>query len=440
MRLRLVHTLSLMLIAAVLLAVLGIGLATAWNLRNGFSDYIAARDAERLEQFAQLVAQAVDEAGGIQALPAGQLDLFFLLGQLGQRGSQGLERRPLGPPPEPRFSPGDAPRFAPGRRPGPDRDQAPDWDSRRGPPPPLPGPPGMAGGPPPDGPDPFGERICVVALNGQLLAGRLVAATLRGAIERPVIVRGEPIAYVRLRPPAGIADAVDARFLRSQYLGILGVSVVLLLIAVMSAGLTARYWVRPLIAVQLATARLARGELAVRVGRRGGWASRTDEIGDVVRNVDAMAESLQRIESARRRWIADMSHELRTPLTVLRGEIEALVDGVRPLRTEAIVSLRAEVVRLGALIEDLHLLAIADLQGLPCHVVDTDAVEIVRAAGQRFASLFQRAGLDLRLPLPQTRACRYAGIPRASSSSWANFWKTACATPTRPARFASTCR
>jgi hypothetical protein len=48
MRLRLVHTLSLLLLSAVLLAVVGMAGVTAWNLGHGFADYLAARDIERL--------------------------------------------------------------------------------------------------------------------------------------------------------------------------------------------------------------------------------------------------------------------------------------------------------------------------------------------------------------------------------------------------------
>ncbi|MCW5597765.1 MAG: hypothetical protein KIT59_01405 [Nitrosomonas sp.] len=39
-------------------------------------------------------------------------------------------------------------------------------------------------------------------------------------------------------------------------------------------------------------------------------------------------------------------HELRTPLSVLRGELEAIMDGIRPLTQEAIKSLSSDVMRL----------------------------------------------------------------------------------------------
>ena len=68
MRIRLVHTQALLLLCAVLMAVLAMGALSAWNLRNGFSDYLATRDVERLEQFALLVSQTAERAGSIASL------------------------------------------------------------------------------------------------------------------------------------------------------------------------------------------------------------------------------------------------------------------------------------------------------------------------------------------------------------------------------------
>jgi two-component system sensor histidine kinase BaeS len=145
-----------------------------------------------------------------------------------------------------------------------------------------------------------------------------------------------------------------------------------------------------LAAVHEATSRIASGELGVRVPL-----TRGDEIGDVVKNVNLMAESLQRMEGARRRWMADISHELRTPLAGLRGEAEALLDGVRPLTRAAVVSLHEDMLRLSALVDDLHLLAMADLHSLPCRLADTDAAELVRETVGRFESRALAARLTL---------------------------------------------
>lgn len=60
-----------------------------------------------------------------------------------------------------------------------------------------------------------------------------------------------------------------------------------------------------------------------------------DEIGELARTMDVLAERLQladeeskNLEKMRRSFIANISHELRTPVTVIRGSLEALRDGV----------------------------------------------------------------------------------------------------------------
>jgi two-component system, OmpR family, sensor histidine kinase BaeS len=354
MRLRVVHTLSLLLMSAVLLAVLAMAAVTAWNLRKGFADYLAARDVERLEQFADLVAQAAAQAGGAEALLQQRLNMRELLDQFAQ--SQGLPRR-----------------------------SRPTSDTRNARP----------GGPPPGGADGFGARVVVVAVDGRALLGRPLPPDGSPVIDRPIRLNGEVIALARLPMRSVVPDAVDARFLRKQYLGITAVATALVLLALASAWWVARRWVRPLLAVQDATARIARGEFDVRLAGPQQGEGRADEIGDLVRNVNAMAEGLQRLEGVRRRWVADISHELRTPLAVLRGEIEALVDGVRPLGHEAVLSLREETLRIGALVDDLHLLAMSDLRALPCQFADFDVVPFVEQIVARFDSRAAAARLSL---------------------------------------------
>ena len=92
-----------------------------------------------------------------------------------------------------------------------------------------------------------------------------------------------------------------------------------------------------------------------------------------------------------------MSHELRTPLTVLRGELDALIDGITTLSPQALQSLRDEVWQLNALVDDLHLLAMADLRALPCYFEDIDAIALVEDIVQRFSLRARQQDLTLRL-------------------------------------------
>ena len=359
MRARLAYTLSFWLLGAVALSVLSLGGLTAWHLRQGFSAYLQARDIERLDKFAALVstrltAQMASSAGGTApALVAP--DMIALLRELAVE--DGVPARSLDPFPSEGARGFGAP---PPRR------------------------------PPPGNSDGFGARVALVHANGEHWVGPRIDRDEPDVVERPVRVDGVVRVWVRLRPRQRAPEAQESQFLRTQYIGIAVVGSCLLLLALGVAAWLARQWARPLVAVQNATARIAQGELAVRIP-----VDRSDEIGDVVRNVNAMAESLQRMEGSRRRWLADLSHELRTPLTVLRGELEAMEDGVRALDADAVTSLKEDVLRLGLLVEDLHLLAMADLQALSCHFAPEDAVQLVGHLIKRHERLMAEAGLKL---------------------------------------------
>ncbi len=53
-----------------------------------------------------------------------------------------------------------------------------------------------------------------------------------------------------------------------------------------------------------------------------------DELGKLAQDFNQLASTLEN-QQMRRDFMADISHELRTPLAVLRGELEAIQDGVR---------------------------------------------------------------------------------------------------------------
>jgi len=110
---------------------------------------------------------------------------------------------------------------------------------------------------------------------------------------------------------------------------------------------------RPLLAVNEAVSRIGRGQYDHRVPD-----GRKDELGDLSRNINTLAMTLEKNQGARRQWIAEISHELRTPLAILQGEIEAIQDGVIQANDAAISSLHSETLRLSRLVNDFHDLTI----------------------------------------------------------------------------------
>jgi two-component system, OmpR family, sensor histidine kinase CpxA len=92
-----------------------------------------------------------------------------------------------------------------------------------------------------------------------------------------------------------------------------------ILIGVISSGLVcyllARYLTAPVVRLRAATQRLAAGDLSARAG--GLTARRRDEMAQLVRDFDTMAERLEAAVHAQARLLNDISHELRSPLARL---------------------------------------------------------------------------------------------------------------------------
>jgi two-component system sensor histidine kinase BaeS len=163
---------------------------------------------------------------------------------------------------------------------------------------------------------------------------------------------------------------------------------------VLAAWWVAGRWSRPLRQLQQATHRIARGEPGVQldVATVGRGAVEIDEL---LADVNAMVLSLGAMEASRRRWIAQISHELRTPLSVLRGEMESIEDGARAPTPGVMASLREEVVQLTRLVDDLHMLSMADINQLSCSFAAGDISEALARMARRFETRATQLGLSL---------------------------------------------
>jgi len=380
MRLRIVHQLSLLLVAAVLLAVLAVGGFAAWNLKAGFSDYLRARDREHLERFASLVAARGARDPDVARMDPATLPMRSLMDEFLDSEQMRPPPRPPRPPSASRPPPRGAMDDGAGRRPGP-----PAWGPELAGEPPD-GQPRVARGPP----EGIARRIQLVDPRGLRVAGPEFPDR-NGLLEAPVLVNGQAIGFVRMLPSAEL-EGVDLRFLRRQYLGMGLAAGATLLLALLAAAFAAPRLGRPLRTVQAAARRIARGELDVVVPEAG-----AREMAELIGDVNRMAASLRTLEGARRSWIAQISHELRTPLSVLLGELESIQDGAREPTPVVLANLRAEVLQLVRLVNDLHMLSMADLGALPCAFSDGDAGAVLSLAVQRFAPRARQAGLVLEV-------------------------------------------
>lgn len=111
----------------------------------------------------------------------------------------------------------------------------------------------------------------------------------------------------------------------------------------------------PLREMTAAARRMARGDYSGRVA-----ATSNDEVGELARAFNRMAEDLGTVDRQRRELIASVSHELRTPLAGLRAVLENIVDGVAGPDPVALRTALSQAERLSALVSDLLDLARVD--------------------------------------------------------------------------------
>ena len=206
---------------------------------------------------------------------------------------------------------------------------------------------------------------------------------------------GKVVGWVIGSPPERLTRSTDINFDQQQRRTswiIVGLST---LLAALATWLMGRGLLAPVKRLVDGTHHLAAGNFATRVE-----VSSRDELGQLAGDFNLLASSLEKNESMRRAFMADISHELRTPLAILRGELEAMQDGVRKLTPEAIASLQSEVVVLTKLVDDLHQLSLSDVGALAYRKQATDLVQLLEVTAGSFAERYRAHGLTLKLNLP----------------------------------------
>jgi two-component system sensor histidine kinase BaeS len=327
----------------------GLGVRAAFN--SGFEAYVKERETQRLTRLASVLGDAYRDRQGWDFLrdnDAVWLDLNRTVRS--ERRGGGMK----GPPP--------------------DRNDA-NSAIRRGP------------------RDPRPPRAIVLDASQHVVVGDADPA---GTLDRlPIQANGTVVGWLASPIEETAFDFVDHRFQQQQWRASAMVALAAMALAAVVAWFLARGLIAPVKRLAAATRKLADGEYATRVKPDS-----NDELGRLVDDFNRLGNALEKHEASRRNFMADVSHELRTPLAVLKGELEALEDGVRPVSPERIRSLQAEVGLLTKLVSDIHDLSLADVGGLAYHFEAVDLGESVRDVVRLAAPRFADRGLEIAASLP----------------------------------------
>jgi two-component system, OmpR family, sensor histidine kinase BaeS len=164
---------------------------------------------------------------------------------------------------------------------------------------------------------------------------------------------------------------------------------IIALIVIATAG-GVRRMARPMDNLIDAARRIESGDYAAQVPE---WGS--PDIRSVARAFNSMSARLKAMDEQRRSFLADVTHELRTPLSVIRGQAEAIADGVYPADASHLAPILDATAALDRLVEDLRTLVLTDAGNLVLHKEPTDLGALVRDTVESFRSQAESRGLSL---------------------------------------------
>ena len=196
--------------------------------------------------------------------------------------------------------------------------------------------------------------MAVLDTEGQLIAGRLPESG--DLLSADVIVPEGRVGSVVTFKRTKLGGGEEIAFASSVFQITLISALLLLVAAVLIAIILAKAITQPVLRARGFVQTLASGKY-----EQTALATSKDEIGALTADLDRLASILAANRQARRRWMSDISHELRTPIASLRAELDAILEGVRPLSSDSVQSVSQEVSRLSRLVDDLHQLSLADL-------------------------------------------------------------------------------
>jgi two-component system sensor histidine kinase BaeS len=351
--LRLKILLSLM--ASAVVALLLVTVITRMELHRGFFEFIERQEARQLEYLKPELIDLYRRDGGWEQLSRNP------------RGWRSFTMRPDRPGMRPRQQ-------NPPRRPPPANSQ----------------PPGAGGA--------LGlrDRLFVLDSGKNRVAGARIPPAGAAQME-PLLVDGETIGWVGFRPLRQPQTPEAMMFLAGQKRSTLISLVLALLLAGALGFVLARHISRPLVRLNNTVGQLAEGDYSARAR-----VETRDEAGQLAGGVNRLAITLQKNESARRRWMADVAHELRTPIAILKGELEALDDGVRQADAKMLLSLQEEVTLLGGLVDDLQTLALADAGALKLNRQPLDLAGLLRQHSDMVRDRMRERKIEFTAEAPDT--------------------------------------
>ncbi|MBX3084234.1 MAG: HAMP domain-containing histidine kinase [Anaerolineae bacterium] len=238
------------------------------------------------------------------------------------------------------------------------------------------------------------EGVIVVSTDTAQIGTPLTSDALSTAI--PLTVNEQQVGWlVRQSPGIQALGAAEVAFLdeSNRWLTLAGLGATAL--ALLVGSVFAWTLSRPLRELTHAARDLTIGQLGRQVDIRG-----TLEVDALAAEFNTMSKALAEAEALRQRMAADVAHELRTPVSVLRGHLEAMLDGLYPLDSAHVAVAHDQTIHLARLVEDLRVLTLAEARQLPLERAQLDPVALVEQVLEAFEPLALDGNIQLNRAIP----------------------------------------
>lgn len=153
-----------------------------------------------------------------------------------------------------------------------------------------------------------------------------------------------------------------------------------------------RIIIKPLAQINMVSEKISKGEVDRRV-----QISSNDEIGELAKSFNYMADSLEAVDKNRRDFISNVSHEIRSPITSIKGFIGGILDGVIPEEKQKyyLALTFDEIQRLTRLVNDLLDLSAMESGQMKFKLEHIDINEVLRLSVLKFETKIKAKKLNV---------------------------------------------
>lgn len=287
-----------------------------------------------------------------------------------------------------------------------------------------------SGGPPGPPPEKVGPRIVLYDADKKWIIGGP-----KNMVEPeqflPLYLDDSLIGYLAVVPAKRLLMERDRHFFQKQARFFAWIPLIIVMLSLLLSLPMTNHLLRPIIAMTEGTRKLIAGQFGTRIPVTTG-----DELGRLSKDFNILAKTLDKNETNRKQWVADISHELRTPLAVLRGEIEALQDGIRNPDEQTIEGIHAEVMHLERMVGDLYELSTSDIGALNYKQIVVDPAGILEGVVESFEQRMAQKEIVAALDVAVEKECAILADPDRLQQLFSNILENSLRYTDGPGRVA----